>query len=62
MDKNQRRQIEYVIGIDLGHGETSAALCPIQWDTEVEQLDPATDLEMGGNKYVLPSAVPSSSS
>lgn len=57
MDKNQRRQIEYVIGIDLGHGETSAALCPIQWDTEVEQLDPATDLEMGGNKYVLPSAI-----
>lgn len=57
MDNNQRRHIEYVIGIDLGHGETSAALCPIQWDTEVEQLDPATDLEMGGNKFVLPSAI-----
>jgi len=58
MDKNQRQQIEYAIGIDLGHGETSAARCPIQWDiTEVEQLDPAIDLEMGGNKYVLPSAI-----
>ena len=57
MDKNLRRHIEYVIGVDLGHGETSAALCPIQWDTEVEQLDPATDLEMGGNKCVLPSAI-----
>lgn len=57
MDKNQRQHIEYVIGIDLGHGETSAALCPIQWDTEVEQLEPATDLEMGGNKFVLPSAI-----
>lgn len=51
------RQIEYVIGIDLGHGETSAAICPVQWDTPVEQLNPTTDLEMGGNKKVLPSAI-----
>lgn len=57
MDKNQRRHIEYVIGIDLGHGETSAALCPIQWDTEVEQLDPATDLELIGGRKVIPSAI-----
>ena len=33
-DKN----IEYIIGIDLGHGETSAALCPTEWDKPIEQL------------------------
>lgn len=54
IDKNK---IEYVIGIDLGHGETSAAVCPLQWDTPVEQLEPAKDLEMGANKKVLPSAI-----
>lgn len=51
------KQYEYVIGIDLGHGETSAAICPLQWDTPVEQLDTVKDLEMGGNKKVIPSAI-----
>ena len=51
------KQYEYVIGIDLGHGETSAAICPLQWDTPVEQLDEVKDLEMGGNKKVIPSAI-----
>ena len=62
IDKNK---IEYVIGIDLGHGETSAAVCPLQWDTpfknflknDIKQLEPAKDLEMGANKKVLPSAI-----
>lgn len=53
----EKRKYEYIIGIDLGHGETSAAVCPLQWDTPVEQLDPAKDLEMGGNKKVIPSAI-----
>lgn len=52
-----KKKIEYVIGIDLGHGETSAAICPLQWDTSVEKLDPVKDLEMGGNKKVIPSAI-----
>lgn len=51
------KKYEYVIGIDLGHGETSAAICPLQWDTPVEQLDAVKDLEMGGNKKVIPSAI-----
>lgn len=51
------KSIEYIIGIDLGHGETSAALCPIEWDKPIEQLTPAKDLDMGGNKKVLPSAI-----
>lgn len=50
-------KVEYVIGIDLGHGETSAALCPIQWNEQYNQLDDATDLEMGYNKKTLPSAI-----
>lgn len=53
----EKRKVEYIIGIDLGHGETSAAICPLQWDTPVGQLDPAKDLEMGGNKKVIPSAI-----
>lgn len=57
MKEYKKRQIEYIIGIDLGHGETSAAICPMQWDTAVEQLEPAKDLDMGGNKKILPSAI-----
>ena len=51
------KQYDYVIGIDFGHGETSAAICTLQWDTPVDQLDAAKDLEMGGNKKVIPSAI-----
>ena len=57
MTDKEKKQYEYVIGIDLGHGETSAALCPLQWDVLPSQLDPAKDLEMGGNKKVMPSAI-----
>lgn len=57
MREEDKKRIEYVIGIDLGHGETSAALCPMQWDVLPSQLDPAKDLEMGGNKKVIPSAI-----
>lgn len=57
MKEEDKKRIEYVIGIDLGHGETSAAICPLQWDVLPSQLDPAKDLEMGGNKKVMPSAI-----
>ena len=57
MNKEQKKKIEYIIGIDLGHGETSAAICPMQWDTAIEKLEGAKDLDMGGNKKVLPSAI-----
>lgn len=52
-----KSKIEYVIGIDLGHGETSAAICPMQWDKLDDQLDPAKDLEMEPNRKVIPSAI-----
>ena len=50
-------KIEYIVGIDLGHGETSAALCAMQWDTPPDQLEAPTDLELEPNKKVLPSAI-----
>lgn len=52
-----KASIDYVIGIDFGHGETSAAICPMQWDRPAQQLDPVKDLELGGNKKVIPSAI-----
>lgn len=55
--KIDKTKIEYVIGIDLGHGETSAAICPMQWETQNSLLDPAKDLEMEPNRKVIPSAI-----
>lgn len=55
--KIEKEKIEYVIGIDLGHGETSAAICPMQWDKLDNKLDPAKDLEMEPNRKVIPSAI-----
>ena len=57
MNNIDKSKIEYIIGIDLGHGETSAAICALQWDKSVEQLESVKDLEMGGNKKVIPSAI-----
>ena len=57
MTEQDKKQYEYVIGIDLGHGETSAALCSLQWNDADGKLNPAVDLEMGGNKKVIPSAI-----
>lgn len=55
--KKDNSKIDYVIGIDLGHGETSAAICPIQRGVDARDLEPAKDLEMGGNRKVIPSAI-----
>lgn len=54
IDKNV---VQYVVGIDLGHGETSAAYCPLQWDTPEPQWEAPTDIAMGNNKKVIPSAI-----
>lgn len=53
-DKNRH---QYVIGIDLGHGETSAAFCPIDWDTAARELEGVKDLDFGSNCKVIPSAI-----
>lgn len=52
-----KKKIEYVIGIDLGHGETSAAICAMQWNEPEDRLDAAKDLEMEPNRKVIPSAI-----
>ena len=57
MEQEKLKNIEFVIGIDLGHGETSAAFCPVQWNTPESQLEPVKDLDMGSNRKVIPSAI-----
>lgn len=38
---------EYIVGIDFGHGETSAAICPIEWDKKAGvRLNAATDIDL----------------
>lgn len=51
---------KYVIGIDFGHGETSAAICELEWDKEAGQRElDVLDLDMNcnGRKKVIPSAI-----
>ena len=45
---------EYVIGIDFGHGETSAAYCSIGWDSTKGQLGSVKDIDFGSNTKVIP--------
>lgn len=48
----------YVVGIDLGHGETSAAYAEIGWDKSLGQLASVRDIDLArGDKYVIPSAI-----
>jgi len=53
-DKNKH---EYVIGIDFGHGETSAAFCAIEWEAPASNLSSVKSLQMDGDKKVMPSAI-----
>jgi len=52
-----RNKHEYVIGIDFGHGETSAAYCSIGWDSTKQQLSGIKDIDFGSNNKVIPSAI-----
>lgn len=48
----------YVVGIDLGHGETSAAYAEIGWGEDNGTLDPVKDIDLPQDKtYVIPSAI-----
>lgn len=48
----------YVVGIDLGHGETSAAYAEIGWGKDSGTLDPVKDIDLPQDKtYVIPSAI-----
>lgn len=48
----------YVVGIDLGHGETSAAYAEIGWGEDMGLLEPVKDIDLPQDKtYVIPSAI-----
>ena len=56
-DKNKHT---YVVGIDFGHGETSAAICPIEWDKDAGQRETKVediDLDCAARKKVITSAI-----
>ena len=44
--KIDKKKIEYAVGIDLGHGETSAAIAPIQWDIPESQCEVPIDIHL----------------
>lgn len=53
------REHKYVIGIDFGHGETSAAYCEIEWGVPASQLSrtEAGDIELNGKDTTIVSAI-----
>lgn len=51
---------KYVVGIDFGHGETSAAICPIEWDKQAGQRETKIsdiDLDRAARLKVITSAI-----
>lgn len=51
---------KYVVGIDFGHGETSAALCELEWNKEAGQREENVldlDMDRKARKKVIPSAI-----
>ena len=51
---------EYVVGIDFGHGETSAAICPLEWGKDAGQRESNAediDMDISARKKVIPSAI-----
>lgn len=56
------RQHQYVVGIDFGHGETSAAICELQWNmaaghANMDPVDIRINERNTGNEKVLVSAI-----
>lgn len=55
-----KSQHKYVIGIDFGHGETSAAMCPIEWEKDAglrESNIQDIDLDRAARKKVITSSI-----
>lgn len=51
---------QFVVGIDFGHGETSAAICELEWDKEAGQREGVIrdlDMDFKARKKVIPSAI-----
>lgn len=56
-DKNEH---QYIIGIDFGHGETSAAICELEWEKSAgtsEQKVRDIDMDRNAKKKVIVSAI-----
>lgn len=53
------KEHKYAIGIDFGHGETSAAYCEIGWGVPISQFSrrEAADIELRGNEHTIVSAI-----
>ncbi len=50
----------FVVGIDFGHGETSAAICKIEWDTDAQKRETRIvdiDLDRAAHKKVISSSI-----
>ena len=55
-----KEQHQYVVGIDFGHGETSAAICPLEWEKSAgqrESKEEDIDMDIAARKKVIPSAI-----
>lgn len=55
-----KEQHKYVVGIDFGHGETSAAICPLEWEKSAgqrESKEEDIDMDIAARKKVIPSAI-----
>lgn len=55
-----KSQHQYVVGIDFGHGETSAAICELEWNKDAGQREGYVmdiDMDRKARKKVIPSAI-----
>ena len=58
--KPNKEKHQYVVGIDFGHGETSAAICELEWDKSAgtsEQKIRDIDMDRNSKKKVIVSAI-----
>lgn len=57
--KANKNKHKYIIGIDFGHGQTSADICPILWDESSEEIrfNPPQSIQFGGKLYAIPSLI-----
>ena len=58
--KPYKEKHKYVVGIDFGHGETSAAICELEWDKSAgtsEQKIRDIDMDRNAKKKVIVSAI-----
>ena len=58
--KPNKNKHKYVVGVDFGHGETSAAICELEWDKSAgtsEQKIRDIDMDRNAKKKVIVSAI-----